>query len=68
MQIQYRGDISMSVLAMKLGAVDFLPKPFHDQDMLDVVMAAIEPEPVSVRKPKTSASMPSAASSSAALR
>src|SRR3712207_9343574 len=28
-------DISMSVRAMKRGAVDFLPKPFKDQDMLD---------------------------------
>jgi FixJ family two-component response regulator len=36
------GDISMSVRAMKRGAVDFLPKPFRDQDMLDAVMAAIE--------------------------
>jgi FixJ family two-component response regulator len=36
------GDIPMSVQAMKKGAVDFLPKPFHDQDMLDAVMAAIE--------------------------
>ena len=35
------GDIPMSVRAMKRGAVDFLPKPFHDQDMLDAVMAAI---------------------------
>jgi FixJ family two-component response regulator len=36
------GDIPMSVRAMKRGAVDFLPKPFHDQDMLDAVMASIE--------------------------
>jgi FixJ family two-component response regulator len=36
------GDIPMSVRAMKRGAVDFLPKPFHDQDMLDAVMAAIK--------------------------
>jgi FixJ family two-component response regulator len=36
------GDISMSVRAMKGGAVDFLPKPFNDQDMLDAVMAAID--------------------------
>jgi FixJ family two-component response regulator len=36
------GNIPMSVRAMKRGAVDFLPKPFHDQDMLDAVMAAIE--------------------------
>src|SRR3712207_9242908 len=35
-------DISMSVRAMKRGAVDFLPKPFKDQDMLDAVLAAIE--------------------------
>jgi len=36
------GDIPMSVRAMKSGAVDFLPKPFNDQDMLDAVLAAIE--------------------------
>ena len=36
------GDIPMSVRAMKRGAVDFLPKPFRDQDMLDAVMTAIE--------------------------
>jgi FixJ family two-component response regulator len=36
------GDIPMSVRAMKAGAVDFLPKPFRDQDMLDAVAAAIK--------------------------
>src|SRR5712672_1968574 len=36
------GDIPMSVRAMKAGAVDFLTKPFRDQDMLDAVAAAIE--------------------------
>ena len=36
------GDIPMSVRAMKRGAVDFLPKPFRDQDMLDAVIAAME--------------------------
>jgi FixJ family two-component response regulator len=36
------GDIPMSVRAMKHGAVDFLSKPFHDQDMLDAVLAAVE--------------------------
>ena len=36
------GDISMSVRAMKSGAVDFFSKPFTDQDMLNAVMAAIE--------------------------
>jgi FixJ family two-component response regulator len=35
------GDIPMSVRAMKAGAVDFLPKPFRDQDMIDAVAAAI---------------------------
>jgi len=35
-------DIPMSVRAMKHGAVDFLPKPFRDQDMLAAVMTAIE--------------------------
>ena len=36
------GDIPMSVKAMKAGAIDFLTKPFRDQDMLDAVLAAIE--------------------------
>ena len=36
------GDIPMTVRAMKGGAVDFLTKPFRDQDMLDAVTLAIE--------------------------
>jgi len=36
------GDIPMSVRAMKAGAVDFLAKPFRDQDMLDAVAQAID--------------------------
>jgi FixJ family two-component response regulator len=36
------GDIPMSVQAMKAGAIDFLTKPFRDQDMLDAVTKAIE--------------------------
>jgi len=36
------GDIPMSVQAMKAGAVDFLTKPFRDQDMLDAVAVALE--------------------------
>ncbi|WP_448659086.1 response regulator transcription factor [Sphingomonas sp. CJ99] len=35
------GDIPMSVQAMKAGAVDFLTKPFRDQDLLDAVSSAI---------------------------
>jgi FixJ family two-component response regulator len=36
------GDIPMSVRAMKAGAVDFLTKPFRDQDMLDAVTKALD--------------------------
>ena len=40
--ISGHGDIPMSVRAMKAGAVDFLAKPFRDQDLLDAVTAAIQ--------------------------
>lgn len=36
------GDIPMSVRAMKAGAVDFLAKPFREQDLLDAIAQAIE--------------------------
>ena len=36
------GDIPMSVRAMKAGAVEFLTKPFREQDLLDAVQTAIE--------------------------
>jgi FixJ family two-component response regulator len=36
------GDIPMSVRAMKAGAVEFLTKPFVDQDLLDAIQVAIE--------------------------
>src|ERR1700736_2013448 len=35
------GDIPMSVRAMKEGAVEFLSKPFHDQDLLDAIEHAL---------------------------
>lgn len=47
------GDIPMTARAMKAGAVDFLMKPFRDQDMLDAVTMAIEQD----RKRRTSAAM-----------
>ena len=36
------GDIPMTVRAMKGGAVDFLAKPFRDQDMIDAVQAGLD--------------------------
>jgi FixJ family two-component response regulator len=36
------GDIPMSVRAMKAGAVEFLTKPFRDQDLLDAIHVALE--------------------------
>jgi FixJ family two-component response regulator len=36
------GDIPMTVRAMKAGAVEFLPKPFREQDMLDAVQTGLE--------------------------
>lgn len=40
--ITAHGDIPMSVRAMKAGAVEFLTKPFRDQDLLDAVQAGLE--------------------------
>jgi len=36
------GDIPMSVRAMKAGAVEFLTKPFRDQDLLDAIQQALD--------------------------
>jgi FixJ family two-component response regulator len=38
------GDIQMSVRAMKAGAVEFLTKPFRDQDLLGAVQQAVDPD------------------------
>ena len=40
--ITAHGDVPMTVRAMKAGAVDFLTKPFRDQDLLDAVAQALE--------------------------
>jgi len=40
--ITAHGDIPMTVRAIKEGAVEFLTKPFHDQDLLDAVQQALE--------------------------
>src|ERR1700692_1149963 len=40
--ITAHGDIPISVRAMKAGAVEFLTKPFHDQDLLDAIQLALE--------------------------
>ncbi|HEV2694977.1 MAG TPA: response regulator transcription factor [Verrucomicrobiae bacterium] len=44
------GDIPMSVRAMKAGAVEFLTKPFRDQDLLDAIHAALERDRVDVKR------------------
>lgn len=40
--ITAHGDISMSVRALKAGAVEFLTKPFRDQDLLDAIQQALQ--------------------------
>ena len=40
--ITAHGNIPMSVKAMKSGAVEFLTKPFHDQDLLDAIQQSLE--------------------------
>ena len=40
--ISAHGDVPMTVRAMKAGAVEFLTKPFRDQDLLDAVQSALE--------------------------
>ena len=44
------GDIPMSVRAMKAGAVEFLTKPFRDQDLLDAIYQALDRDQISRRQ------------------
>jgi FixJ family two-component response regulator len=44
------GDIPMTVKAMKSGAVEFLTKPFHDQELLDAIRQALDRDRVTRQK------------------
>jgi FixJ family two-component response regulator len=44
------GDIPMSVKALKSGAVEFLTKPFRDQDLLDAIQQALERDGISQKE------------------
>jgi FixJ family two-component response regulator len=48
--ITAHGDIPMSVRAMKSGAVEFLTKPFNEQDLLDAIYQALERDQVTRRQ------------------
>jgi FixJ family two-component response regulator len=54
------GDIPMSVRAMKAGAVEFLPKPFRDQDLLDAVQVGLDRDRVRRETDKAAAGLVSA--------
>jgi FixJ family two-component response regulator len=51
------GDVTLSVRAMKAGAVDFLTKPFHEQDLLDAVRQAISRDQEARRQQSETSSM-----------
>ena len=51
------GDIHMAVTAMKAGAVDFLTKPFRNQDVLDAVYAALELDGTRRKKEQSSSTI-----------
>ena len=51
------GDVPTSVRAMKAGAVEFLTKPFGDQDLLDAVQQAMERDRAARRKQAESAEL-----------
>lgn len=51
------GDISMSVQAMKLGAIEFLTKPFRDQDLLDAINLGLARDRARLEEEKASAAL-----------
>src|SRR5258705_5017889 len=55
--ISGHGDISMSVRAIKSGAIEFLTKPLHEQELLDAVQAGIERDRARRRQAKLVAEM-----------
>jgi FixJ family two-component response regulator len=48
--ITAHGDIPMSVRALKSGAVEFLTKPFRDQDLLDAIQQALQHDRVALEE------------------
>ena len=48
--ISAHGDIPMAVRAMKDGAVEFLPKPFRDEDLLTAIRQALDHDAIAVTK------------------
>lgn len=48
--ITAHGDIPMTVRAMKAGAMEFLPKPFRDQDLLDAIEASLVRSRAAIRE------------------
>ena len=57
--ITAHGDIPMSVRAMKAGAVEFLTKPFRDQDLLDAIQASLSRDSIRLQKEKEVAQLQS---------
>ena len=54
------GTIPMTVRAMKAGAVEFLPKPFRDQDLLDAVQVGLDRDRARRQNDKAAAGLTSA--------
>src|SRR5438876_1675928 len=55
--ITAHGDIPMTVRAMKAGAVEFLTKPFRDQDLLDSIQVALERDRARLKREATLATL-----------